>query len=853
MRQLQTFRVFPKIPDRLAFLETLSRNLWWCWKPHAMELFRRIDPGLWKKADGNPILFLSRLPQARLEHLAKDESFISHMDQVREAYETGVVQPGNGVESSLQPRETIAYFSMEFGLHESVPLFAGGLGVLAGDHLKAASNLGISLTGVGLLYRQGYFRQFLDRNGWQQEAYPETDLYNLPLKRMRDENGNELIITVAGPDGDMHAGFWKIMVGRITLYLLDTNLKENPPGIRQVTANLYAGDSRTRLAQEALLGIGGIRLLETVGLYPKVCHLNEGHSAFSSLERLALFMRTHGIDLPTALEIIPRSTIFTTHTPVPAGHDEFTVEMVKPVIEPFKEKLGASETEILSWGQPPGARADAPVSMFILGARMAQFCNGVSRLHGSVARRMWTRLWPGRPEDEIPITHVTNGVHSASWMSPEFALLLERYVDPRWHLRYQDRESVARIDDIYDDELWRAHEMNRTRLITTCREKAVQQCGQRNEPAHIMADAATVLEQGTLTICFARRFAAYKRANLLLTDPDRLEAILSDNKRPVQIIFAGKAHPRDNEGKGIIRQIVEFSRRPAVRHKVVFLENYDMQLARLMTQGADVWLNTPRRPMEACGTSGMKAAINGCLNLSIMDGWWAEGYSPEAGWAIGRGDNGNGDWAYEDNVDAQALYNVLENQVIPAFYNRQNGAPPSKWIGMMRASMKVGMLQFCATRMVSEYDKRFYRSAVHNESRLCAQNGHAARRLADQQSRLKAAWGNIHLEQPVHTQARNFRVGDVFEVTAGVHLAGLDPQEVNVELYYGHVRSIDSVATSRVEPMRVLEDRGNGDYLYGCAFTCPESGRFGFTARITPAGDDWVKNTPGLVAWARMD
>ncbi len=850
MKQLQTFRVFPKIPDRLIFLEKLSRNLWWCWKPHAKELFRRIDPGLWEKSDRNPLLFFTRLPQARLEQLAADDSFISHMNRVRDEFEEGAVQPLEQIDSPFQPHETIAYFSMEFGLHESVPLFAGGLGILAGDHLKAASNIGLPLTGVGLLYRQGYFRQFLDENGWQQEAYPETDLYNLPLKRMRDKDGNELIISVAGPGGDMRAAIWRIQVGRIALYLLDTNLKENPPEIRQVTANLYAGDLRTRLAQEALLGIGGVRMLETLGLYPKICHLNEGHPVFSSLERLAMMMRTHGVDLPTAFEIVPRTTIFTTHTPVPAGHDEFPVDLVKAVIQPFQETLGVSKEEIFSWGQPPGAKPDAPFSMFILGARMAQFCNGVSRLHGSVARRMWTHLWPGRPEDEIPITHVTNGVHSASWISPEHALLFERYVDPRWYIRCQEQQSVSRIDEIYDEELWRAHEMNRARLIATCREQAVKQCNQRNEPAHVMAEVASILEQGALTICFARRFATYKRANLLLHDPDRFEALLTDEKRPVQIIIAGKAHPRDDEGKGLIRQLIEFSRRPAVRRKMVFLEDYDMHLARHLTQGADVWLNTPRRPMEACGTSGMKAALNGCLNVSILDGWWAEGYTPEVGWAIGGGEDGNGDWAYQDTIDAQALYNVLENEVIPSFYNRQNGAPPTHWIKMMRASMKMGMLQYCATRMVTEYDRRFYRPATENEKRLCAENGQRARQLADQYRRLNNSWKQIQIEQPIRGKTKIFRVGDTIDLTSRVHLADLRPEEVDVEIYYGHIKSIDAVETSHVEPMRVLEAHGNGDYTYGCTITCPESGRFGFTARIVPVGDAWIKNSPGLITWA---
>ena len=853
MKQFQTFRVFPKIPERLTFLETLSRNMWWSWKPQAKELFRRIAPALWEKTGRNPLLFLTRVPQSRLEQLVEDGGFVSHLDQVVELFEKGVLQSGKRIDTSFLPHETIAYFSMEFGLHESVRLFAGGLGVLAGDHLKAASNLDLPLTGVGLLYRQGYFRQFLDEHGWQQESYPDTDLYILPLKKIRTEDGKGLIISVQGPNGIIHAAVWQIKVGRISLYLLDTNLKENSPEMRQVTANLYAGDSEIRLAQEALLGIGGMRTLEAVGLFPRVCHLNEGHSAFSSLERLALFMRKRNIDLKTALEIIPRTTIFTTHTPVPAGHDEFPVDLVRRVIEPFEETLGVAAEEIISWGQPPGSEMDAPVSMFVLGARMAQFCNGVSRLHGAVARNMWTHMWPERPEDEIPISYVTNGVHSASWVSPEHTKLFERYVDPRWHVRCQDRQRVARIDDIYDEELWQTHEMNRARLIVTCREYSVKQCSRRNESAKVMTEAASVLEQGVLTIGFARRFATYKRANLILHDPERLEGILTNEEHPVQLVVAGKAHPRDDEGKSLIREIIEFSRRPAVRGKVVFLENYDMHLARHLTQGADIWLNTPRRPLEACGTSGMKAAINGCLNLSILDGWWAEAYTPEVGWAIGNGDDNQGDWAYQDAIDAQALYNVLENEVIPTFYHRKNGAPPTEWIKMMKASMKMGLTHFCSTRMVAEYHNRFYQKAAANESELCAEGAAKARRLADQRYRIRELWESIRIGQPARGSKKYFRVGDTFDVTTRVYLGDLKPEEVVVELYYGHIKTIDAVIRSRVVPMQVIQAIGNGDYEYGCTITCPGSGRFGFTARIVPAGDDWLKYMPGLITWATVD
>ena len=495
--------------------------------------------------------------------------------------------------ADFEAHEVIAYFSMEFGVHESLPLFAGGLGVLAGDHLKSASNLNLPLVGVGLLYRDGYFQQFLDANGWQQEAYPQTNLYHLPVERAEDRDGNDLRITVDGPEGPIHADVWKIRVGRIPLYLLDANLHDNPPQIREVTARLYAADQRLRLSQEVLLGIGGVRALSTMGMFPKVVHMNEGHSAFSSIERLAQTMESLQVPLATAMEIVPRSTIFTTHTPVAAGHDEFPPGMVKPVFLPFTERLGTSVEEILAWGQPDGASPDAPFSMFILGLRMAGYCNGVSKLHGSVARKMWAHVWPKRPEEEVPISYVTNGIHVSTFISDEFARLFEFFLGPEWYMASRKAENVSRIDDIYDDDLWRAHEINRSRLIRTCREKVARQYGRRNAPRSIMEQAESVLHPEALTIGFARRFATYKRANLILQDPERLEAILTNDKYPVQFIFAGKAHPKDNEGKQLIQNLVQFAQKAGIRDRFIFVEGYDMHLARMLVQGADVWMNTP--------------------------------------------------------------------------------------------------------------------------------------------------------------------------------------------------------------------------------------------------------------------
>ena len=849
MSHIQTFQVFPTLPKQLRFLEILSRNMWWSWHLDAIELYRRIDPVLWEESGRNPIHFSTLIPQKRLEKLAEDDSFLSHQERIRQLFELETELQLDTSDSPFSKGDCIAYFSMEFGIHESLPLFAGGLGILAGDHLKAASDLGLPLVGIGLLYRCGYFHQYLDPNGWQQEEYPETDYYHLPLRRAKDPDGNEIRVTVAGPDGDIHAVVWKIMVGRIPLYLLDSNIQENAPEIRNITYRLYDGGQKRRLAQEALLGIGGMRALAAMQIEPTVCHMNEGHSAFAGLERLAQIMPAKSVDLKTAREIVPRTTVFTTHTPVAAGHDEFPGDMVIPYLRAFEDKLGVSKEEILSWGQAQGPDSNGELSMFILAIHMAQFCNGVSQLHGEVARRMWAHVWPGRPEGEVPITHITNGVHVASWISVENALLFERHLGPDWYLSTQDRESMDRIDEIYDEELWRAHEMSRSRLIRTCRKLMVKQHNRRNAPKKVIEEAETALDQKILTIGFARRFATYKRANLLLQDPDRLEALIMDENRPVQFIFAGKAHPKDDHGKELIKRLIEFSHRRNVSQRMVFIEDYDINIARHLYQGADVWLNTPRRPFEACGTSGMKAAVNGVLNLSVLDGWWCEGYKEDRGWRIGNGEE-YGDPAYQDAVESQAVYNTLENDVIPNFYERKHGGLPDRWLSMMKASMKMGLHNFCSQIMVRNYEKQFYRSAATQFQDLLANDALAAKNLAAQHERLGLHWKDIRVAQPVSEKTGPFRVGETFQVTCEVGLGVLTPNEVDVEIYYGHVKSIDTLTSSNTEVMEVLEDRGNGNFLYGCKLTCRISGRYGFTARVIPRGDEWIRFAPGLISWA---
>lgn len=851
MSKIKTYQVFPKVPERSAFLEKLTRNLWWCWRLDAIELFRRIDPRLWEQSGRNPIVFSTLISQDRMEALSRDQGFLAHLDRVQKQFEDEILSPVDYSETPYQKKGAIAYFSMEFGVHESVPLVSGGLGVLSGDHLKATSDVGLPMAGLGLLYRKGYFHQYLDHEGWQQEEYPETDIFHLPVMRAKDASGKEMRISVTGPDGEIYAQVWVVMVGRVPLYLLDTNIPENSPEKRELTSRLYAGESETRLAQEILLGIGGMRVLEAMDMVPAVIHLNEGHCTFAVIERAAQIMESLHLDLKTTLEILPRCTVFTTHTPVAAGHDEFTVEQVKPYLQPFAARLGTDLETVIAMGQKENQYdPHGKFSMAVLGLMFAQYCNGVSRLHGDVARKMWSYAWPSRPVEEVPISHVTNGIHIASWISIENHLLFERYLGPGWQRNINiDREMANRIDQIYNEELWRSREMSRSRLVRHCRSLMVKQYGRRNAPKAIMEQAENVLDPEVLTVGFARRFATYKRAYLLFMDRDRLEALLKSTKRPIQLIFAGKAHPKDNEGKELIKQVVQFAKHRDVRHRIIFLEDYDINIARHLVQGVDVWLNTPRRPYEACGTSGIKAAVNGVLNLSILDGWWVEGYSEDRGWRIGNGEEYE-DWSYQDAVESRALYNILENDVIPTFYDKKAGDTPERWVFMMKESMKAALTNFSAHLMVQNYEQKFYIPAARNFFSLTADTAARAKTLVQQRQRLEKAWPGVRAHSPESNLNIPFRVGDSFSVSAEIELGALLPEEVEVELYYGRVKSIEEIQESEVVTMSVAQDHGKGKYTYSCKVPCKKAGRFGFTTRVMPKGDDYLRRTPGFLAWA---
>ena len=847
--ELQLYNVSPRIPEELAFLETLANNIWWCWHQNAIELFVRIDPAAWRKQKGTAKAFLRNVPQSRMEELARDAGYLRQLAAVKSEYE-------RDVETRLDVcKRQVAYFSLEFGIHESIRIFSGGLGVLAGDHLKAASDLKLPLVAVGLLYRQGYFRQVLDRTGWQIEHYPISEIQDLPVVRACDANGDELTIQMKLAERDIHVAVWILWVGNVPLVLLDTELPQNPPDLREVTWRLYGGDKRMRLHQELLLGIGGVKALLAMGCDPAVCHMNEGHAGFLSLARISHLVNDLGYDPDTALEVVWRSNIFTTHTPVPAGNEVFDINLLRPYLSVFAAEAHLDLERVIRWGIPILDRGrTSEMSMTVFGLRLAaNYSNGVSKLHGEVARGMWKHLWPGRSCGEIPITSITNGVHVASWISRRMGQLFERYLSPKWIQNPNADRLRAELERMPDEELWMTHELCRQSLIRHARKWAQNNVRYLRDDGSNANGGKPVLQADALTIGFARRFATYKRGTLLLRDSQRLLALLRDTNRPVQFIFAGKAHPADNEGKQLIKDLIQFAQENGVQDKMIFAENYDIGMARKLVQGVDVWLNNPRRPQEASGTSGMKAAINGVINCSILDGWWAEAYDGNNGWAINDSSYYTVD-EDRDNYESHQLFNLLEREIIPSFYDRGANDIPLRWVKRMKESIITGLSMFSSNRMVSEYNSMFYLPAAEAYQKLTSDNAAFAKKLVVQKRALVANFdaGKLSISTPsISTSLADVHVGDTIEMDVDVQLGDLKPTDVEVDAYGGTVDAHNEIVDSFSTEMTMVKDNGNGNYHYKCTVVCNYAGRFGLTARIKAAGTDWDNSVPGFVCWPR--
>jgi starch phosphorylase len=843
MKALRSFTVRARLPEALAPLQELAMNLRWSWDGRTRDLFRWIDPGLWDQVRHDPVRLLGVVHRERLDALAREPAFMTFLGEVHDDLQRYLATPRWFQGRSGTALRSVAYFSPEFGISEALPQYSGGLGVLAGDHLKAASGLGVPLVGVGLFYRQGYFRQELNADGWQQERYPVLDPHAMALKLVE---GTRVSIDLAGVG--LTAQVWRADVGRIRLYLLDADIDDNDPEGRLVTDRLYGGGGEHRIRQEILLGVGGVRLLDAVGQPVQVFHTNEGHAGFLGLERIRRLIVDVGMSFDEAVEAVRAATLFTTHTPVPAGIDRFPRDLMARYFKGWADECRIEFDRLMSLGHLPGEPVDAPFNMAVMGLRLAGMANGVSRLHGEVSRTMFQGLWPNIPADELPIGSVTNGVHAHTWTSPEMADLLGRAIVPAWH--EADEAAWARVGRVREDELWRVREQGRERLVAFVRERLLSAAVARGVSASDASWCEEVLDPRALTIGFARRFASYKRATLLFSQPERLKSLLLSTERPVQLVFAGKAHPADDVGKEIIRQIVQFSRDPEVRHRIAFVEDYDIAVAAVLYQGSDVWLNTPRRPLEACGTSGEKAALNGALNCSVLDGWWAEMFDGENGWGISSAETYD-DLGRRDQVEADSLYEILEHQVVPLFYERVEGPVPRRWVKRIKSSLTSLGPRVVASRMVRDYVEQIYEPLAVRADALSSDGYTRARALTVWKARVLSAWSHVHVDS-VESEAAAADLGGERTVTATVALGPLAADDVAVQLLHGTVGPNDEITAPTVLAMAPA---GPGDererFRYVGRFSCEQAGRYGYALRVVPAHPDLAGLAEmGCVAWA---
>ncbi|WP_158636949.1 alpha-glucan family phosphorylase, partial [Brachyspira aalborgi] len=789
----------------------------------------------------NPIRILGESSQECFYNMLHDDAAMMNLAEVYDEFKTYMNQEtwyASLDDSQKTENEKIAYFSFEYGLHESLPNYSGGLGILSGDHLKSASDLGLPFIAVGLLYRKGYFRQYLNADGWQQEYDIENDFFNLALEKVLDSNGETMKVDVDLPGRKVYAQIWKANVGRIQLYYLDANIEENSVEDRDITAQLYGGNLETRIQQEILLGIGGIKALKKLGIKPTIYHMNEGHSAFLSLERIRQLMIDDKLDRKTAREVVFSSNVFTTHTPVPAGNDVFPIEMMQKYFVDYIKQIDMSMEEFLKLGKIDPNNQKEDFCMTVLALNLSAENNGVSELHGHVSREMWKDIWKGVPAKELPIDSITNGIHTLSWISFDMQNLLDRYLGPRWRTKPLEYGIWERVQKIPDAELWRTHERRKERLIDFCRERLKAQIINRGFTKNEINHAEQILTPEALTIGFARRFATYKRGTLLFRDIERLKKIISNPHRPVQIIFAGKAHPHDNGGKELIKNIAEICRREEFRDHIVFLEDYDINVARYMVQGVDVWLNNPRRPLEASGTSGMKVPPNGGLNFSILDGWWDEAYDGQNGWAIGNREEYT-DLEYQDEVESNALYNVLENEIIPLYYERGRDDIPRQWVTAMKWSMQTVCPQFSTNRMVADYFNKFYTNASRRYINMTSDDFKKSKELKSWKDNIYSKWSKVSFENTMSEMpSRNLQVGSKFEVKTIVNLGNIAPDSVRVELYHGKLSMKDEITEPTIVEMKHSSDLGNGRHSFIGSLECVNTGQSGYAIRMYPYHKD---------------
>lgn len=828
--------VNPQLPKRIEKLSEISNNLWWSWNTEFLRLFKKIDKDLWETCEKNPVKFLKQVSQERLETVATNTEFLKEYDRLAKEFNDYVTSKNTWFSNKYpeNKNDLIAYFSAEYGLDQTIPIYSGGLGILSGDHLKSASDLGIPLVAVGLLYKNGYFHQKINGYGDQETEYNNIELSNLPINPVKDENGEELKIYVKFENRKVYLKVWQINVGRIKLYLLDSDIDENSPEDREVTLRLYGGDQEMRIKQEIVLGMGGTNLLtQALGLNPTVYHMNEGHSAFLILELIKNIIREKKVSFEVAKDIASSKTVFTTHTPVPAGNDIFPIALVEKYFKGFWPRLNLDREEFLKLGMKPCTELEPGFNMGILALKVAGKKNGVSKLHGAVSRELFGDVWPEIAANESPITYVTNGIHTCSWLAPSLKELYNKYLIPYWQDNIFKDEVWENINNIPNQELWGIHQQRKQKLLEIVKENTTNRLRRSGYSYEEINDITSKLNPNALTIGFARRFATYKRATLIFKDLERITQILNNADRPVQLIFAGKAHPADKEGQDLIKRIHEISMMPQFKGKIFLLENYNIAMSRYLVSGVDVWLNNPRRPMEASGTSGQKASVNGVINFSVLDGWWAEGYNQENGWTIGT----NAEFtSYEeqDIADSQSMYRTLEEKIIPTYYEKDENGISEKWMRIMKNSITSTGGKYSTSRMLVDYTNNLY-MPLCNLTKKYYENVDNVAEFNLWKKNLYTNWKDIKITQKNNLNNITMDAGNNIEVKCEVQLPNIDVDNITAQCYYGKILDNGIVENVSIIPMKLTSsDEENKIYEYTTKIELKTGGNYGYTFRVMP-------------------
>ena len=843
--------VNPQLPKRIEKLSEISNNLWWSWNTEFLRLFQKIDKDLWEESEKNPVKFLKRVSQEKLDNASKNAMFLKEYDKLVDNFEN-YMKSKNTWFSNKYPEnknDLIAYFSAEYGLDQTIPIYSGGLGILSGDHLKSASDLGIPLVAVGLLYKNGYFHQKINGYGGQETEYNNIDLYDLPINAVKDQNGEDLIIYVKFPKRRLYLKVWQINVGRVKLYLLDSDIEKNNEEDRDVTLRLYGGDQEMRIRQEIVLGMAGVNLLRTLGLKPTVYHMNEGHSAFLTLEIIKNTIKEKQVSFDVAKDIASSKTVFTTHTPVPAGNDIFPLDLVEKYFKDFWPRLGISKEEFLKLGMKPTQDLEPGFNMGILALKIAGKKNGVSKLHGAVSRELFGEVWPEIAANESPITYVTNGIHTCSWLSPRLKELYNKYLIPYWQDNIHLDKTWEKVKDIPDQELWEAHMQRKEKLLNLVKDSTVNRLRRSGYGYEKINDIVSKINPNALTIGFARRFATYKRATLIFRDLERITQILNNQERPVQIIFAGKAHPADKEGQDLIKYIHEVSMMPQFKGKIFLLENYNIAMSRYLVSGVDVWLNNPRRPMEASGTSGQKASVNGVINFSVLDGWWAEGYNQYNGWTIGT--NAEFDsYEAQDNADSESLYRTLESKIVPMYYNKDKDGMSSKWIETMKNSIISTGGKYSTARMLVDYTNNLY-IPLCNLTKTYYEDIDNVAAFNMWKKDIASNWKDIKITQVNNLDNITIDAGNNIEVRCEVELPNIKQENIDVEVYYGKILDNGIVENVSIIPMKLeKQDEETKKYYYVAKIELTTGGNYGYTFRVMPKHEMILEPTNlNLVKW----